>query len=460
MSKVIFFCFFAFLFFSAISYGQTKQIYFSAQIENPVDDSVYITPFYEKTPIKVFKLVDGEAKTDSFYVSMGYYKIHHGVESTTIFLKPNFNLNFSLNTKEFDETAKYKGKGATENNYLAEKYLLIESFGKLRAYTYYAKFDEQDFLRISDSLYQLQVKLFNKYKANFDKDFAFIEGKDLEIRYLSKLSNYESMHGYVTNNNDFKVSEEYPNPFKNIDLKDTVLLLSPDYIDYVNNYLESLCYKKITNGDFSNFYIYFIDFINSEIKSKKTKEEVAFYYIKWRFNDLNNIDERYQKLKQLVTKKEYLALLEINYQKIKKQAKGNISPNFELYDIDSNLVKLSDFKGKLVYIDIWSTWCSPCIKEIPYLMEIEDSLKAKNIVFISICKEDSRERWYNTVTYNKLSGIHLFAPNKNIEFFNFFMVDGVPRYILLDKNGKIIYADAIRPSNKKIIEELIKLLED
>ena len=462
MKKIILLAFLSFIFLNAtISYGQEKYVSFSAKIENSKTDSVYITDFYGEIPLKNFHLQNGESKKESFYLPMGYYKIHNSGESTTAFLKFGFDFEFSLDTKEFDETIKYKGKGAAENNYLAEKYLLNESFGRLRAYTYYAKFDEKDFLRMSDSLYQLQLNLFNKYKAGFDNDFTFIEEKDLEMNYLLKLSNYESMHGFVSNNRKFKVSEKYPNPFEDIDLKDTILLLSPNYINYVNNYLENLCYKKITDGDYSNFYLLFIDFIDSEIKTQKIKEEIAFYYIKYRFDDSYNLDKRYQKIKKIVSNnKEYLDLLDVNYQKIKRQEKGNIAPNFELYDIDNNIVKLSDFKGKLVYIDIWATWCSPCIKKIPNLQKLEKEFKDKEIVFISIAKNDNKERWEKTVRQNKLSGIQLFAPNENIEFFKFFMVDGVPRFILLNKNGKIINANAKRPSDEELIENLNKLLKD
>ena len=462
MKKIIFLVFLSFLFFNTKeSSGQEKPIYFSAKIENSKSDSVYITDFYGKTPLKVFSLQNGKSKKESFSLPMAYYKIHTSGESTLAFIKPSFDLEFSLNTKEFDETVKYKGKGAIENNYLAKKYLLIEGFGKLRAYTYYAKYNEEDFLRMSDSLYQLQLNLFNKYKTSFDKDFAFIEEKDLEMTYLQKLSDYESMHRFVTDNRKFKVSENYPNPFENVNLSDTILLLSPNYINFLNNYLENLCYKKITDGDFSKFYLLFINFIDSEIKNQKIKEEVAFHYIKYHFDGFHNLDERYQKLKNIVSdNKEYLELLEENYQKIKRQAKGMPSPNFELYDIDSNIVKLSDFKGKYVYIDIWATWCSPCIKQIPYLQKLEEEFKDKEIVFISIAKNDNKIRWKKTVRQNKLSGIQLFAPDENIEFFNFFMVDGVPRFIFIDKERKIINAKAKRPSNEKLIEELNKLLKD
>jgi len=78
--------------------------------------------------------------------------LSNGNENTIIYLKPKFDLNLYINTKEFDESIFYKGIGSNENNYLAKKYLLEESFGKLYYYGYYAKLSEKDFLKLTDSL--------------------------------------------------------------------------------------------------------------------------------------------------------------------------------------------------------------------------------------------------------------------------------------------------------------------
>ncbi|MDG1914596.1 MAG: TlpA disulfide reductase family protein [Crocinitomix sp.] len=67
------------------------------------------------------------------------------------------------------------------------------------------------------------------------------------------------------------------------------------------------------------------------------------------------------------------------YLKLKKVEKGFQSPSFSMKDINGNLVSLSDFKGKLAQIDIWATWCAPCMAEIPDLKKQRNILQEKKL---------------------------------------------------------------------------------
>ena len=79
------------------------------------------------------------------------------------------------------------------------------------------------------------------------------------------------------------------------------------------------------------------------------------------------------------------------YDSNKKVAKGKPSPKFENYiDIKGGKKSLDSFKGKYVYIDVWATWCGPCIREIPSLQVLEKEYHNKNIEFISISTDESR----------------------------------------------------------------------
>jgi len=127
-----------------------------------------------------------------------------------------------------------------------------------------------------------------------------------------------------------------------------------------------------------------------------------------------------------------------------------------------DLAKLEDFKGKYVYIDVWATWCGPCRAEIPFLKKIEEKYHGKNIVFISISVDTDKdhEKWQKFVTEKELGGIQLFADkNWNSDFIKAFGINAIPRFLLIDPSGKVLKADAARPSSVELTKLLDTLLK-
>lgn len=429
------------------------NLIFSGKIENPNSDTLKIID-KNQSIIKSIILNKNNTFRDTLNLSEGFYSLKNGEESTQIYLKPKYDLSLTLNTKEFDESIKYEGKGANENNYLAKKALLEESFGELNYYGYYAKLSEKEFLKLTDSLNNVQKNLL-EMNIDLDKDFFYIESKSLEFRKLDKYSSYEGMNRFVTGNTDFKVSENYPDAFENVDLSNEKLLISPYYLFYIQSYLRKISSDKIGENDKNADYtLEYVKTTKKEVKSNLIKEELLYNVGKWDLNYTKNLDSVFNQIKPFLTNERYLSEVTQKYNKLKKIENGAISPTFELNDINGKSISLNDLKGKLVYIDIWATWCLPCIKEMPSLKKMEEHFRGKDIQFISICKDDTEERWRKMVEDKKLGGIQLFAPNEEISFFKDYSVEGIPRFILIDKNGKIIDGNAKRPSNPELQKEI------
>ena len=165
-----------------------------------------------------------------------------------------------------------------------------------------------------------------------------------------------------------------------------------------------------------------------------------------------NIEMMQEQLGKMREQKMYIAT---------KLGKGTTSPIFENYEnFKGGTTSLADLKGKYVYIDLWATWCTPCKREIPYLKKVEEQFHDKNIEFVSISIDQKKdyETWKKMVTDKELTGVQLFADNDwKSQFVQDYKVSGIPRFILLDKDGNIVDADAPRPSNPKLVEVLNSL---
>ncbi len=141
-----------------------------------------------------------------------------------------------------------------------------------------------------------------------------------------------------------------------------------------------------------------------------------------------------------------------NYAALKK---GTPSPKFNYPNTKGENVSLDDFKGKYVYVDVWATWCGPCKREIPFLKELDNEFKGKNIaiVSLSIDKMEHKDKWLKMVADENLQGIQIMADKEwNSDFVRAYNIQGIPRFILIDKDGNILDANAPRPSNPGLKE--------
>ncbi|MBF4492232.1 TlpA family protein disulfide reductase [Flavobacterium sp. MR2016-29] len=138
------------------------------------------------------------------------------------------------------------------------------------------------------------------------------------------------------------------------------------------------------------------------------------------------------------------------------------SPDFDYENHKGGKTKLSDLKGKYVYIDLWATWCGPCRAEIPYLQKIEEKYHGKNIEFVSVSIDalKDHDKWQKFVNDKQLGGIQLFSDNEwKSAFVTSYNVTGIPRFILIDPKGNVLEANASRPSSPELQVQLDTLLK-
>lgn len=120
---------------------------------------------------------------------------------------------------------------------------------------------------------------------------------------------------------------------------------------------------------------------------------------------------------------------------------------------------IDDLKGKYVYIDVWATWCGPCRGEIPALKGLEHTYEGKDIHFVSISCDKDKKAWENMVKKEELKGVQLHMGTDR-SFMDAYYINGIPRFILLDRNGNIVSANMSRPSNAQTAAKFDELLKN
>ena len=161
-------------------------------------------------------------------------------------------------------------------------------------------------------------------------------------------------------------------------------------------------------------------------------------------------------VKQLVKDNDLLNTLSKHIDLVNKLKAGQPFPALPaLTDLNDKEVKYEQLplKGKLLFIDIWATYCPDCRKELPALEALQEDYKAEPITFVCISVDRDKEAWKTMVKEKKLGGIHLYASPETKELFKeLYDLRSIPRYMLIDEKGNIINANLPMPSDKNLKE--------
>ncbi len=160
------------------------------------------------------------------------------------------------------------------------------------------------------------------------------------------------------------------------------------------------------------------------------------------------------------------SLVFFNFQKapapvVNKAIAGKPAPDFKLENIDGGQTSLSDFKGKVVYLDVWATWCKKCLEEMNKGKKLKEAFKGnKDVVFLYVSIDIDAEKWKNYIKLNQVEGVHLISRDGAEEnILQRYDIPYIPRFVLIDKQGNIVQYEAKAPSDASIEGDIKALLK-
>ena len=138
---------------------------------------------------------------------------------------------------------------------------------------------------------------------------------------------------------------------------------------------------------------------------------------------------------------------------VKASAVGSVAPEFELKDLEGNLVKLSSFRGKYVLIDFWASWCGPCRKEIPNIKQVYNSFADNGLVVIGVSVDQNEDEWRQAVEEEQVKYLQLSdIEGITWKLYNF---SGIPFITLISPEGVILERSLRGGELRRKVEEYL-----
>lgn len=435
------------LFFSCTKEVKQQKTIIAGTIDTIENGEIYLLSDYViKDTIKVKKhnfhfLVDIDNKEEIL------------LKKNNEYISTLVNPGDSIFIKKTPKTSIYSGSFKHENN-------LLEEINKRRIFVNPNE-DAVNYSKKLDSVILLKNKIIDTFKEkNPDISEKFVKNLKHSFLYRDALNRleYKKIIEKYFKKEVKNLSSDF---YKNIDtltLENPNLVHNFNYISYLNKVINN-GFSKRTGKEFnSDQYFELIEFINDTLKNQRVKENLIHKKTYFNFSHLTEKfqDSLFDFYKKNITSNVILNKMSFTYNKYYNLRKGNKLPYWEAKDTLGNIHSINDFKGKWVYIDIWASWCGPCISEIPFLKKIENTYKNKNIEFVSLSTDRKKSSWKNALKKHKLTGNQFIISKKQIEKFNNDnMITGIPSFYLIDPEGKIYQKNPPRPSNKEGFNKLM-----
>jgi thiol-disulfide isomerase/thioredoxin len=423
---------------------------------------------YEETPVVASAMPDSSsiAYFEFPFQGEGLILIRGGEIYSPIYVKAGGNLEITFSEEDIENRS--------PQGSLAPYYAFQEQTNKAALFKLEKAFYELDgkaYETLMRSSYDsLMEKLQQDFQSAGDREFIDFQ----QIRLLMRL--HELAHDFPAYKSYFVDTDEEILPLSIKDSLDQIVLNLPaSYLNHIEVkqaffrlYSEKIMKEMRQLGEVSiDERIQFYKKTRVDAMSSFTQSHILEYlkaqYIQEELSsfEMEKALEALLKFRETYPASIFISNLEYQQSKRGQLAKGNPAPDIKGVDTLGNGVSLSDFKGKVVYVDVWATWCGPCRQEFPFSKKLKTEFEGqKDVAFMYVSIDDDKEDWLKYLKKDpEFEGEHLFVEGGwDSQVSESYMIEGIPRYILIDKEGKIVAANASRPSSGDKIKEEIKAL--
>ena len=433
-----------------VSCQPKKNFILSGEINHADSTNVLIYNFrYGYTPDTI-KITNGKFlySIDASFPEFIYCEI--GKYNKQIFISPGSQLQITFDNLNVDSSLVYSGKESYNQ-------IVLDSINnKLKKIDY--RFIYSNNLDVANKYIDSLLLVLDNYFIQLQQshiltlDFVDLGTALLSYRFVS----LRIMLGLQKNIKD----SAYYSFLKRIDIENEKYLGIPSYLSFIEDYIY---YQMQMDTSIEKKDDPFEEELQKSelLKNNAVRNYVVYSSMQKNLNQqgITNFNKYYTYFKQHNTDSIYAKFLAKLYDKKMLLASGKLAPDFTCADSNNIMHSLSDFKGKYVYIDFWATWCGPCRNEAPYFVELYNEYKDKNIEFISISLDNDPITWKNFINNEKSQILQLIVgKNLNSGVLKKYQINGIPTFVLIDPDGKIINVKAPRPSSNQIKPLLDNLL--
>ncbi len=448
------------------TFGQGKAV-ISGKISNPLSDEItvitYPNPLIPEDKETTVELTGNTFKLEIPVTGTTLAELVHGDEVVPVYLEPGYDLTLNFNGNKFLKTIGFEGKGANENNYLAQYTRRFDEVEDYQVLPDNIKLDEEEFTEFLDYRRKDQLKYLEKYKGKNPVSDAFntFALSEINYSYANDKVNYPAMRFRVGASKKYVApSARFYSFLKELD-PNKGLAISPAYINFLRNYAAHLAKAAGISETAPDYYKQSYTLVADKLQDNARLLAQAYILkLSVQKGHVGYTKEMLANYKASGGNTAVLTYLQTVQSQNAGNALGSLAPDFKLKSIDGTEVALSDLKGKVVYLNFWQAGCGLCLIELPHMQALTKQLQGKNVVFVNVGLDEDEEKWRHTVTTKQLLGTHLYLDGLDTDLAKEYNLKEVPAYFLIDQEGRFLSVKARIPSDREAVNDILRHLNN
>ncbi len=384
-----------------------------------------------------------------------------------IFLSPKRNLTVKALSTKFLETLQFEGDAGNENNYLIRaldrnKYNTVDE-DLVKKY----EMGETFFPSHCDELRVAERAFLTDYSKENPTNYSFRAWAEAEVKY--RAANRVCRFYYKTEEPE---EDGYTDFASEYNLNDLNAITSRQYLDFLDHHFRHLTRRdplevRLAREEINEPWV-----VRAfELANEKLRGEVRDRVLARLLNYLIAAEHQgatylYEQFKGVCETPSVKALIDKRFEKLSGFLTAAPPPGANLHILEKGNPTtfdaiLSRYRGDVLYIDFWASWCEPCLAEMPYSSILSKGFVGKDVTFIYMSSDENEGNWRGNITRNQVRGEH-YLMNATLynEVKQRLNMGTIPRYVLVNKTGEIVNPDAPKPSDNALLDALNTLMAE